>query len=144
MAEAAPSEAAPAAAPPSDAELDTGPGFKLESHWAIVHKMDTWYPDVVTRSGDNFIKLSKFDRHFVKFCLQKPMDLSKGVGRSANSTLFDKLLELAREPVRKVLGSRWRCRNLEGTPHLQCPSARPTCPSGARVLGGPSCDNPAS
>ena len=94
MAEAAPSEAAPAAAPPSDAELDTGPGFKLESHWAIVHKMDTWYPDVVTRSGDNFIKLSKFDRHFVKFCLQKPMDLSKGVGRSANSTLFDKLLEL--------------------------------------------------
>ena len=49
---------------------------------------------MVTRNGDNFIKLSKFDRKFVLFALGKPMDLSKGVARSANSLLFDKLLEL--------------------------------------------------
>ena len=88
MAEAA----SPAA--PSDSELESGPGFTIESHWAIVHKLDTWYPEVVTRNGDNFIKLSKFDRKFVLFALGKPMDLSKGVARSANSLLFDKLLEL--------------------------------------------------
>ena len=86
-------EAAPSAAP-SDSELESGPGFQIESHWAIVHKLDTWYPEVVTRNGDNFIKLSKFDRKFVLFALGKPMDLSKGVARSANSLLFDKLLEL--------------------------------------------------
>ena len=119
MAAAAPSEAAPAAAPPSDAELDTGPGFKLESHWAIVHKMDTWYPDVVTRSGDNFIKLSKFDRHFVKFFLQKPMDLSRGVGRSANSALFDKLLELRKRASEESARQQMEMPESGGTPHLQ-------------------------
>ena len=85
---------AASSAAPSDAELDSGPGFKLETHWAIVHELDTWYPEVVTRNGDNFIKLSKFDRKFVLFALGQPMDLSKGVARSANSLLFDQLLEL--------------------------------------------------
>ena len=54
---------------PSDAELEPSPGFKIESHGAIVHKLDTWYPEVVTRNGDNFVKLSKFDRKFVLFAL---------------------------------------------------------------------------
>jgi len=85
---------AASSAAPSDSEVDSSPGFKIESHWAIVHKLDTWYPEVVTRNGDNFIKLSKFDRKFVLFALGQPMDLSKGVARSANSLLFDKLLEL--------------------------------------------------
>ena len=85
---------AASSAAPSDSEVDSSPGFKIESHWAIVHKLDTWYPEVVTRNGDNFIKLSKFDWKFVLFALGQPMDLSKGVARSANSLLFDKLLEL--------------------------------------------------
>ena len=88
---------AASSAAPSDSELESGPGFTIESHWAIVHKLDTWYPEVVTRNGDNFIKLSKFDRKFVLFALGKPMDLSKGVARSANSLLFDKLLELRKK-----------------------------------------------
>ena len=65
---------------PSDAELEPSPGFKIESHWAIVHKLDTWYPEVVTRNGDNFVKLSKFDRKFVLFALGQAYGLVQGCG----------------------------------------------------------------
>ena len=53
-----------------------------------------WYPEIDTQGGVDFVRLSKFDRHFVRFCVQRPMDLSRGVGRSANSTLFEDLLAL--------------------------------------------------
>ena len=78
---------AASSAAPSDSELESGPGFRIESHWAIVHKLDTWYPEVVTRNGDNFIKLSKFDRKFVLFHWTSPWTVQK----RANSVLFDKL-----------------------------------------------------
>eukprot|EP00435_Cladocopium_sp_Y103_P006913 s3514_g2.t1 len=82
----------------SDPEADAGP-FTIEQRFCISYKKgaECWYPEVVSRMQENYIKLSKFDRHFVKFALGKPMDLSKGVSRSANSTLFDKLLQLRKE-----------------------------------------------
>ena len=101
---------------PSDAELDPSPGFKIESHWAIVHKLDTWYPEVVTRNGDNFVKLSKFDRKFVLFALGKPMDLSKGVARSANSLLFDKLLELRKQASEESARQQMEMPESQDTP----------------------------
>lgn len=101
---------------PSDAELEPSPGFKIESHWAIVHKLDTWYPEVVTRNGDNFVKLSKFDRKFVLFALGKPMDLSKGVARSANSLLFDKLLGLRKQASEESARQQMEMPESQDTP----------------------------
>ena len=78
----------------SDVEDVDEPPFKLEQVWAVTPKHgDTWYPQVRMQEGINFIRMSKFDRYFVKFCTGKPMDLRKGVGHTANSVLFDDLLK---------------------------------------------------
>ena len=68
--------------------------FVTKPTWCLTSGTVKWYPEIDTQGGVDFVRLSKFDRHFVKFCLQRPMDLSRGVGRSANSTLFEDLLSL--------------------------------------------------
>ena len=68
--------------------------FIMQPTWLLKSGSVKWYPEIDTQGGVDFVRLSKFDRHFVKFCLQRPMDLSRGVGRSANSTLFEDLLAL--------------------------------------------------
>ena len=68
--------------------------FVMKPTWCLTSGTVKWYPEIDTQGGVDFVRLSKFDRHFVKFCLQRPMDLSRGVGRSANSTLFEDLLSL--------------------------------------------------
>lgn len=70
--------------------------FSIERHFCIVHQGNKWYPEVKQQGNKNFVKLAKWDRSFVKFSLGMPMDLSKGVARSANSTLFEDLLTLRR------------------------------------------------
>ena len=60
-----------------------------------------WLPTTYFCEGRTFLKLSKFDRGFVMFCLKKSMNLTTRQGdgqhRSANVAGFEKLLTLRRE-----------------------------------------------
>ena len=71
----------------------------VKEAWVIrVGSKNVWLPTTHRCDGRIFMKLSKFDRGFVKFCLKKSMNLTtrKGDGqhRSANVAGFEKLLSL--------------------------------------------------
>eukprot|EP00438_Fugacium_kawagutii_P002937 Skav235408 [mRNA] locus=scaffold4571:4185:4997:- [translate_table: standard] len=87
--------------------------FSIERHFCIVHQGNKWYPEVKQQGNRDFIKLAKWDRNFVKFALGMPMDLSKGVARSANSTLFEDLLTLRRNASVSSVTQQLEPPNLE-------------------------------
>ncbi|CAJ1382602.1 unnamed protein product [Effrenium voratum] len=87
---------------PSDGESgDEQVAVKIEQKWAVTSSGSrTWLPTTVEKAGAPFVKLAKFDRGFVKFCLNKTMSSTskKGDGhRNANVPHFDAMLGLRKE-----------------------------------------------
>ena len=87
---------------PSDGDSgDEQAAVKIEQKWVVTSSGErAWLPTTVEKAGAPFVRLSKFDRGFVKFCLNKTMSSTskKGDGhRNANVPHFDALLSLRKE-----------------------------------------------
>ena len=71
--------------------------FEIEQCWVIKDRKRTWVPTTVMKLNEPYIKLSKFDRGFVHFCLSKPMSSTSKHGQepaNANTPSFDNLLQM--------------------------------------------------
>ena len=76
----------------SDAESDKGVEFTLEQKWVVTWSSEKWVLETkADKGGRDYLKVFKFDRSLVKFCLQKPMVVGQ---RSGNVAMMDKLLEM--------------------------------------------------
>lgn len=76
----------------SDEESDKEGGFTLERRWVVTWGAEKWVLDTkADKSGREYMKVFKFDRSFVKFCLGKSMVIGQ---RSGNVAMMDKLLEM--------------------------------------------------
>ena len=71
--------------------------FEIEQCWVIKDRKRTWVPTTVMKLNEPYIKLSKFDRGFVHFCLSKPMSSTSKHGQepaNANTPAFDNLVNM--------------------------------------------------
>ena len=71
----------------SDAGVDEPDSVKVFKCTAIRAPglKSTWLPAVQTVAGDEYIKLSKWDRHLTHFVTSKPLNLHAGGGRLLNN-----------------------------------------------------------
>ena len=71
----------------SDAGVDEPDSIKVFKCTAIRAPglKSTWLPAVQTVAGDEYIKLSKWDRHLTHFVTSKPLNLHAGGGRPLNN-----------------------------------------------------------
>ena len=74
-------------------QADGAATIKLSQAWVIQHEKGAWVPETLVKQGIVFVKLQKFQRGFVMFCLGKGMRTAKQGTRSASCSGFDDLLE---------------------------------------------------
>lgn len=88
----------------SDGELvGAAAGVSLEKQWVVKTSgsKKTWVPTIKKEGDISFIRLDKFDRSFVYFCLGEAMDL--GRGKSGNVQAFDELMSVRKtESIKAV------------------------------------------
>ena len=76
----------------SSTEACPGEFAILTSMWFIVTDEKKWKwtePDIITKNGLHYVKISKWDRNFVRFATGKPLDLRDCRSSGANAKVLD-------------------------------------------------------
>ena len=89
----------------SEAEPESPAGIEISQQYVVKTKSSAkpWLPETVEKGGTTFVRLQKFDRGFIYFCLEKGMDTSKnGKTTNANTQGFNDLLVARKEASLKL------------------------------------------